>query len=249
MTAPPLPRAAYHVLPVVARLALITSALALLVFPPDAAATDRCHLPRGAHVLARSRIALVYRVDIDRLEGGAKRLKYLACVRSTGERVTLNIGGTGPDPGVSRLFIFSGWLVAFASEYKNHYGESGSDVLVFDLRTRRQRYSIFAGNEFAGPYPDAHLESLALAASGMTAWVVPLKGVPQLLTASPAGAGPLTLDSGDGIDPQSLKVLGSTVTWIKNGARQYATPFATPASPLIERRGDHGTTSRSADPH
>jgi hypothetical protein len=216
----------------VGRVALVTAVAALLALPARAAAADRSHLPRGAHVLARSRIAVVYRLDIP-LHGGGKSLKYLACVRSTGKKVVLDtvneVGGyTGLDFDYSRLFTLNGCLVAFASESQDHYGGSGATVIVFDLRRRMQRYSVYAGGQTPGGQtsrPSFTTLSLALARTGMTAWVVRRVGIPEVGAASAQGAGPVLLDRGGGIDPASLKLLGGTVSWKKDGVPQYATPF------------------------
>jgi hypothetical protein len=213
----------------VGRVVLVTAVAALLALPARAAAADRCHLPRGAHVLAHSRIATVYRVDTptDRVN---TNLKYLACLHSTGRRVVLddraNKGGaTGGDDAIARVFTFSGWLVAFVLEVRDHYNGSGGFIVVVDLRRGAMRYSVSAGSQLGGPYQYFSTLSLALAPTGMTAWVVRRMGVPEVGAAGADGAGPVPLDRGIGIDPGSLRLLGGTVSWTKDGVPQYATPF------------------------
>jgi hypothetical protein len=213
---------------------LAATAVALSTLPGSAAAADHCHLPRKAHVLARSRIATVYRLDTptDILN---TNLKYLACLHSTGRRVVLddraNKGGaTGRDDAIDRVFTFSGWLVAFAVQFRDHYNGSGGAIVVVDLRQGAERYGVYVGSQFAGPYQYFSTLSLALAPTGMTAWVVRRTGVPEVGAAGADGAGPVALDRGSGIDSASLNLRDGTVSWTKDGVPQSATPFASPPS-------------------
>jgi hypothetical protein len=220
----------------IGRIAVVIGAVALVALPTEALAADRCHLPRGARVLARSRIAVVYRIPTWANEVNTS-LEYWACVHSTGRKVVLNAygargGDTGADFAYSRLFTFTGWLVAFASEDQDHYGGSGATIEVFDLRARAQRYYVAAGGQTpggsGGPYLPFTILRLALAPTGMTAWVARRMDVPEIATASAEGAGPALLDRGGGIDPSSLTLLGDAVSWTKDGVPQSATPFAPP---------------------
>jgi hypothetical protein len=104
-------------------------------------------------------------------------------------------------------------------------GEASASVTLYDLRTGKERGdSAVVDND--GFSDDVSAAPVLLQPDGRVAWIGTAKGDPDLGTvievhALVAGKAS-KLDSGTGIDPKSLKVSGSTISWTKDGTPKSA---------------------------
>jgi hypothetical protein len=107
-----------------------------------------------------------------------------------------------------RLFRLAGPYIAYAQDYCPM--GCGWNVQVVDLRTRKKRV-IIVGSEGG---PGGRATDLVLAPSGALAWIV--DGSPNQVAAQDA-SGRRVLDSGETIALTSLRLRGSTLTWMNGG--------------------------------
>jgi len=209
--------------------------------PPRAAASARCQSGARAGALyekgeppftgCRSQRA---QTDFQNDEGRAfEQLRYdadnveflpfaYACLFSTNKRVALGPNGESTELTLPRV---AGPYAAFAvadCPGANCY----STVEVRNLRTGRRVRNLQATTNSPGaPGDTTHVRDLELKPNGSLGWLVQLSNYTAQtveVVAVDAG-GRRLLDSGPDVDPESLTLDGSTLSWTKGGLTKSAT--------------------------
>jgi hypothetical protein len=180
-----------------------------------------CATARGKTILttATSRVYKTWGVD----EVGSDRYAY-AC-RFGGHAIALGASSGDPD-GTTQHFQLAGPYVSFVS-YANN--ESGLDehVAVVDLRGFGRTVRDAAPSTRNAAYGFA--AKPLLSARGSSAWVAEDCGHADRACGQPYEvwiadrAGTRRVDQGDQIDPKSLTLDGSALTWRNNGETKTAT--------------------------
>ena len=154
-------------------------------------------------------------------EGIEVRRRYAyGCLFSRGRPFTLGEDEEGQPDSDLRLFRLAGPYAAFAQD-ECPMG-CGFSVGAVDLRNGRTVRSSPAGVPGPGsPYGGA-ASDLVLKPTSSLAWIS--AGNPTRVFALDS-LGSRQLDSGAGIDPRSLELNGSTVTWVKAGASRSGALF------------------------
>ena len=176
---------------------LIVVVVALATLPAAAGAKNHCSL---RHVVKSSRFAVVT----------SSGTKYYGCWKATGRR-TLLVGADAEQTGPIRLagrFVGIAWIVA---------GTEDSQVDVRDLRTGRLLHTaqMVGDPETVGP----HVSALVLRGNGSVAWI----GIGSYFDEATENytygvekfdtAGRRRLDQGPDVDPTSLHLSGSDLSW------------------------------------
>jgi hypothetical protein len=201
-------------------LALLTAALLLVGGLPAAATAHaaRCAIADSKAVV-QGTLARVY-TTLTR-----KGTQYWGCLNGAGHPVALGFNSNdgrqlagGP--------VLAGRYVALWRRTEPYYGGS-LDVVVFDLRSRRQ---VHAGPVLSARSPYEQVLSVLLSPNGSVAW---LASAFEAGSANPnPGAievrkidarGPVVLDSGPGIALRSLSLNGGMLTWNDFGQTRSAT--------------------------
>lgn len=209
-----------------------TMALVAATLPADARTPARAKcFPPKAKELVRSKHTRVY---LDRSE---KPYETVACNYATGRRELLS-------DAPHEVFVFpppaidlAGVLVGFAQEDNSDpVGTSLSRIRVISVRTGREK-SFPIGNDPGGS-DLGKVGSLQVTPRASVAWIVCPYG--QLSRGDPAphctrpgyrarvwklerGSTPELLDEGTDIDPRSLGLRGTRLTWLRGGERRAAT--------------------------
>jgi hypothetical protein len=190
----------------------------------------RC-APRHARVIVSNSQAEVYEGPDPHREGlpaiyGCTRSGHRAYV--LGEPLLVASSGIG---GIVDETL-AGTMVAYESVGSNALPEGGSNntwmVLVRDLRTGKWIHRAFTGvarqskNEGVGP-----VAALVVKADGSVAWVAEVAGLPERAPAEYEvhaldRSGSRLLASGTDVEPHSLALKGSTLSW-KQNEQQFST--------------------------
>jgi hypothetical protein len=203
-------------------LALIAAAVLMLPAAADARRIDRCELPDSATVEAVGGRLVVWssqrRDRYDELVG-----KLVACRRTTGSSVRVEDTREDFDSHQAvRRVVVAGRYVAFYGDGHDHYGTRFRRVVVFDAFRRRE--TTREPVAFDPPFGDtilADVPALVLARSGAVAYVVQRESnrdydgrpVERLAVRATDAVGRRLLDKGEGIDPASLRLEGTTLHW------------------------------------
>jgi hypothetical protein len=172
-------------------------------------------------------------------EGRAFRFRdrdaLYGCLYAKNRGIILADDAWYPRPAVA----FSGPRVAFAAEVGEPAENSFTEIAVDDLRR-----SLLKRRQLTITLPSAKIGSLRLRGKTSVAWIeCPLEdgfadGNPRPNCVRPGLSRNAVLkrdsdtspdrkadllDEGEGIDPRSLRLGGSTLTWIKDGERRSAT--------------------------
>ncbi|MDQ6776084.1 MAG: hypothetical protein M3071_07670 [Actinomycetota bacterium] len=188
-----------------------TATLVLAVWasaaPPSAAARASC-LPQGALTLAADRTAQVF----------SWHGSVYGCLDATGARQKL--GGAAVcnlPPGHVAPVRLVGAIVAYGLE---HCGvDTGSSTLVVrNLASARRPENLTAGTLRLGPETFVLVQSLVLRGDGAVGWIAVDESLVRTRRSTYevhrfTGAKSSLLDSGTGIDPSSLRLVGSRMTW------------------------------------
>jgi hypothetical protein len=184
-----------------------------------AASGDRC-LAKGEKLIAQTSTARLYRIG-DPV--GTREVRYFICGRSNGHRY--RVDGNDPEDYVSKRIATNGNYVLFAL-----IGHAGEDLgtlhpTVLNVATGHKQ----AYNTSAEGFSTLKLTALAVNAQGAAAWVYeqfPLdadEGIRQREVQKGDANGFAVLDKGLGIDPASLTLDGTSLTWTDGGQQQRAT--------------------------
>src|SRR5829696_3115833 len=197
------------------------AAVGLASGPAAAAKRDRCRVPDGAGVLAKSRQLLVYK-DTDWGD------IYFFCVRPNGRKETLLQPVADFSPTWSRLVgdvRVAGRYAAF--RYRWQRGRC-SDLNPCPPGTPMSGYVVAINRPGGGPVEaDVGMQdtTFGLTAGGVLAWLTAVEGGEELrvLGGPFGGIGPTgiqapsrVVDSG-AIDPASFSVRGTTLSWSNAG--------------------------------
>ena len=189
----------------------------MLGFAAPASAQARCSPPTGK-VLAHTSQVVVYTHKVKVQDG--RQTDAFACRIATGAtkafikpsfllaqydvevpRATAAIGG-----------LFAGAVVNIATGSRG-----GPEIVVVDLRSKHPRVS-FDGSPSTAP---GVVRSLGLSSGGKVAWIVDIGSSPRKKlyeVAEGVGKSKLrVLDKSRNIKPRSLRVSGSTLTWVDGG--------------------------------
>jgi hypothetical protein len=181
--------------------------------------------PAGTRLLAGNGVVRVYSWSSSTGPPGPTE----ACVVRTGARMTLESGPSRRFPGLHRSvgdFELAGSIVGYI---ETQFGvDSGTTQLVVaDVASRRILRSIKGGQYIdAGIISSQGVRRFVLTPRGAVAWVTTtsrsrrLQGV-TVYAAPPAGRA-VVLDEGLAIDPASLRLSGSTLSWTDGGATRTA---------------------------
>jgi hypothetical protein len=188
----------------------------------SASATTRSQRPpcylKGSHTVASSKKVRVF--EVKRQSGN----RLYGCLRSNGVRQVLAKGyddgyvtsGTFDEVKLAGRFVawqFTATDISCKAACPPEYDPTTADLHIRDLRSRRTRN---VAGEVAN---DGHL---FLTRGGSIGWPErPSSGPIEVNAYDHAGAH--TLDTGDGIAPDSLHLSGSTLDWLNAGERRTAT--------------------------
>ena len=206
-----------------ARLALVfAAALAVAIVSACGAASasrHRCSAASGKLVSQTSTVRL-YRVGDP---AGTQELRYYICSRSTGRQ--FRVDGSDPEDYVSKGLASAGKYVLFA--VIGHAGEDLGTLHPTVLNVTTGGKQVY--NTSAEDFSTLKLSALAVNAEGSAAWVYeqfPLdagEGIRQRQVQKGDADGSAVLDDGLGIDPASLKLDGTSLTWTNAGQPKSAT--------------------------
>ncbi|MGD0454472.1 MAG: hypothetical protein ABSB69_12810 [Solirubrobacteraceae bacterium] len=189
-----------------------------------AVAVLRCPPPHS-HVFRSDRTAVIY-------EGlnSEKLYEVLGCVR--GEHRAYVLGRTlqGSEEGGGGIAkeVLAGPIVAYEkSSYSTSVLSTGfSRVWVFvrDLRTGRILHKLPTGTAVhPGDVGKGRTSAIVVKADGAVAWINPIEAPVSWEIHAVDGSGSRVLASGTGIDPHSLRLKGSTLSWVQSGKTEFAT--------------------------
>jgi hypothetical protein len=200
-------------------LALVATASVCLICSVATAAPHRSRncLPRGARTVARDRLVRVYSVPDKR--GFKSDRFYSACAFRDGATVLL---GGGPSQRPSHLVV-AGAFVAYTS---TSFGvDSGcTSISIIDVPAPTEiilpaRYCyVDAGFVSAGGVSD-----LVVSPHGTVGWIAysgrdrQRGSISYKVQQANFSGATSTLDEGPGIVPGSLRLNGTTLTWVKEG--------------------------------
>jgi hypothetical protein len=186
---------------------------ALMVLPPVIAAGKRSSCGRRqGHTLVQSDTARAYTLDGD----------VFACAIPAG--VAYRLGSASVCVGSSRAgpVAIAGRLVAYGLERCGV--DTGSTIVVVRRLTNGKRlHSDPATTRPVGPESYQTVDSLVVKRDGSDAWIAVANSLGTHGTGTEVHAhdtnGFALLDSGDGVNPSSLRLDGSQLTW-RHGARK-----------------------------
>ncbi len=203
--------------------AVILGLLTSGVLPTNALA-GHCRF-RGSKTIVNNRAARVFSIESQDPPVGGYADDYYGCLYSRGRRVQLAFDSfTNDGDTVAGSFVLSGSLVAF------YTGEgTGTDpmsslsgnqyVSVVDLRTRHIVHRADVRVALSGNGDGVH--KVVLAPTGSVAWSDVIASGPEIHALGRSG--PVVLDAGTGVDPNSLRLRGTTLSWIHGGEMKTAT--------------------------
>jgi hypothetical protein len=198
--------------------------LACAVIPAsaaEAATKKKCAIPRGSDVVAKNSQVYVYTRD----GSGDVTSRLYGCYRKTARTARL-AESSGDDLGLLTVEFdqvrvngrFVAWQekatdISCKADCPPGYEPDTYAISRADLKTRRSL-----------SWPDAHAEndSLVLSKAGNTAWIQAgdVNGVFAVRVGDKTGSN--AIDSGN-IDPTSLALTGTTLTWVNAGEAKNAT--------------------------
>jgi hypothetical protein len=198
----------------------LAAAVALALGAPAASGAPGC-APAGARILARDAAVRVY-------ETVPKNGRAIAaCLVGHSGRMTLL--AAQPHPGLHRTlsrFELAGHIVAYV---ETQFGvDSGTSTLVVaDVGTRHILRSLEAGSYAdAGILDRRSVTRFVITTRGSIAWISEQTQHEQLVEvavhAAPSRGPVVLLDSGRDIDPSSLRLSGSTLSWSRAGSQRSA---------------------------
>jgi hypothetical protein len=194
--------------------ALMAAALALALGAP-AEARDRCAYKSSKTLRQTSKLRL-YTIASDR---------FYVCVRANGRRFRVDDRRSRDVTMLRSTLTSAGSFAAVAyTDYENE-DAAGLSVTVVDLRSGTRRVHIESPGEFTVP----RVLALVLRTNGAAAWVYDQASIStgegeRRREVHAAGTGAIrTLDAGPGIDPASLALDGSRLSWTNDGAGRSAT--------------------------
>ena len=192
---------------------LVVVALAAVAVSAPAGAKQAAKCRTSETVLAQNRFVRVWEHNVD-----GEDFKLTACRRSDGHRMTMLKTRHPLFIGHSTRFdhlTLNRHFAAFEVDYSGGPECEGVCLRVklrsFDTREGRRRLE--AGNG------QVQVDALVVTAKGAVAWAEP-DGGEEAVQASDA-AGTRTLDSG-AIDPKSLRVELTIVSWTRDGEERFA---------------------------
>jgi hypothetical protein len=186
-------------------------------------AVFRCPPPHS-HVFRSDRTAVVY-------EGlnSEKLYEVLGCVREGRRAYTLGSvleGSEAGSAGVSKE-VLAGPMVAYEqsnnSETAYSPGYSRNVVFVRDLRSGRILHRLPTGTAARpGNVGRGPAFALVVKSDGAVAWINPIEAPISFEVHAVDRSGIRVLASGTGISPESLRLKGSTLSWVQDGKTAFA---------------------------
>lgn len=215
------------------RIGLTVTALLLagLLMPSaSTAATKRGCFPKDGHGVLRTDRARIFSRP-----GGPD---FYGCLFATGRPLAIG-EEEAPDSGSGTFlngFRVAGPFVAYIESGSGRYEPTVDHLWLYDLRRSHDEDLATFGFLYPPPYPaplrKVRITDMELKRTGATAWIhqplladtfdSPL-GPPQVMKHDRGGTA--SLDTGPGIDPKSLTLSGSTLTWTNGGQPRTATLY------------------------
>jgi hypothetical protein len=209
-------------LPLAALLLLVAALLLIACGGLSAtAAPGRACAPVAARTVARDAAVWVYAVG---------STDY-ACATATGQIHRLGSGARCVGTPRVGPFALGGPYLVYGEEVCGVDAGSASvtelTVPGFHLRSRASGFPVELG-----PESYTRIRSIVVGASGSAAWIIsgrsiihrgPTQYGVYLLRAGPGGAGVGPVDEGTGIDPGSLRLSGTRLSWRDGGRTRIAT--------------------------
>ena len=193
---------------------------AVVPVAPALGARSRC--ARSGVVVASTRQVEVYRREVNSTGPGGRHTDWFACRISTKRSLAF------ADPFIAYINVPSATvkiagLFAAAAVIGATGSHNGVNVVVIDLRPSRpqmvfQRAATSIGRQ-------ANVTDLVLSSRGAVAWIVrtdPYSGLRFEVRAAGSNHVERLLDRGPKIDRHSLRLSGSTLTWLDAGHRRSA---------------------------
>jgi hypothetical protein len=139
--------------------------LAAVACPASAAAKERCAVPRGATVVARSPTAVVWKLEQE------EELEWRGCSIRSGRSILLTESDqTYFFNSIARVRL-AGRYAAYVETDGDHYGSATLQVVVKDLVGRSAALSVeLGGTDMNGPPMGLQVTGLAVTREGGIAW-------------------------------------------------------------------------------
>ena len=205
------------------RVAVIFAVVALsAVVPVGPALAARSRCARSGVVVASSRQVEVYRAEVNSTGPGGRHTDWFACRISTRRSLAF------ADPFIAYINVPSATvkiagLFAAAAVLGATGSHNGVDVVVIDLRPSRPQMAFQGAAASLGH--QANVTDLVLSSRGAVAWIVrtdPNSRSRFEVRAAGSNHVQRLLDSSAKIAPNSLRLSGSTLTWVDAGHRRSA---------------------------
>lgn len=191
--------------------------------PATPAEVARC-TPRGAHVVAIDRDAVVYTVP-HTFHGGpgpgatTHGVAIYGCLVASRRRVRLQTAANVGKVALKRT------TVAYSTSQVEGVDTVATNITVAEISPGRRLYTVPAGNIAIAPR-FVTVDALAVAPAGAVAWIQHGGSTesPGYSVYAAAQSKPQDhrLASGTGINPRSLRLEGDTVSWVDGGQRRSA---------------------------
>jgi hypothetical protein len=202
-------------------LAALVSVGAFVLGPPAALAarTSSCG-PAQGRTLATGRRARIYA-----LPGSLGQTRTYGCLFSTGRSWSLSPKSRFTHLNPETVVLRAPW-VAY-SETTIAVDNAAAAIFVRNLRTGHLAQSHPAVTEVSGPENHSSVTQIALTGYGAVAWIgeessISAGGLVLRQVEIGDSAGFSVADQGAGIDPQSLELHGSTLSWTNSGTAHSA---------------------------
>jgi hypothetical protein len=194
---------------------LVAVSLALIAAAP-AQAADRCAL-KGSKTLRQTSKLRLYVLQ------GAQD-KFYVCVRANGRRFRADDRQSDMVTMLQTTLTSAGSYAAYGYTFYENEDTEGLRIVVLNLTTGKQTNYREAPTEFV----NNAVPSLVLRSTGAAAWIAQEKPVQgdEAITRREVHSGKSgkikTLDTGLEVEPRSLKLAGSTISWVKAGETKTA---------------------------
>jgi hypothetical protein len=190
--------------------------LALCLAPPADAKhkrKHRCAIRDGVAVLHSKKAVILKRGSSDNVEDG---IEYYGCLRSKKRPFLVASSSSNQYTSSSiDLMQLRGAYFAYADSYGDINSDCRASVNVVSIRTRVARYAPATLHD--GKFGDCPgVGKLVATDTGAAAWSS-MQGADSFIRKLDSG-GPATLDQGPDVDPASLALTGSTLSWNRGSA-------------------------------
>lgn len=194
--------------------------VALLGMFTTVAGAASCRVAESHTTLASSSEARIFSIDFGLAPGGKDLIRYYGCLKSVGKKRLLATDiGDADSPYSFDLPKLAGRYAAF-SETSGHEEANATHVRVFKLGSGHETIKdAIWPTGWPGCACDWKTDALVLTGRGFVAWSATFEYAPDnKVVMAHDSTGARQLDSGAGIDANSLTRSGNSVSWTDGGA-------------------------------